>query len=176
MKKTFILSIVALFLLFSLSLVNAEDFEASCSQNFNLKTGTFSSNHSYCTKAVTMVTGKIYYENNDTSAPGADVTVTCYHGNKTSIKTTTSLNNPKIFRGFYKVIFSQKECEDGDTVVVSALKGGLTGENSGIVDNTFIKKLDLAIISVPLIPEFGLLVAGLTIFSAVGIFFFVRRK
>src|SRR3989339_228731 len=66
-----------------------------------------------------------------------------------NIQTTESLSD-----GAYSVTFNE------------------TGTNH---DNAF-GDWDLAIVNVPLVPEFSLIIGSLTILSAVGIFFFVRRE
>ncbi len=183
MKNKIMISIfVAVLIIASVAMVSAtiapedEDIETSCYQNFNPESEAFSFGYSHCTKAITIVTGRIYYDDNDDAfAPKAEVNVTCYHGNKITTKNTTSLNKPGL-RGVYIVAFSQKNCKDGDRVVVEASESWLTGINEGIVDNTFIKKIDLAIVNVALIPEFSTTVGILTALGAVSTFFLVRRK
>jgi hypothetical protein len=124
---------------------------------------------------ITSVGGTIY--NADTQAPiaGASVEVVCHHGLDDNTKTTTSGAV-----GEYNVLFAGDKCAYGDEVTVSADKGPLTGENDGTVTKKGLKvgcfSLDVGVINVPLIPEFGLLVGTLTAASAIFIFFVVRRK
>ena len=123
--------------------------------------------------AETLIAGEIYNADYSATIPGADVTVTCIHGGVPSIKTTTSLED-----GDYSVTFTEtgtNACDNGDSLTVSATKGGLYGSNTGIIHDNAFGTWDLAIVNVPLVPEFGLLIGSLTILSAVGIFFFVRR-
>jgi hypothetical protein len=123
---------------------------------------------------VTFVTGKIYYANTDQPVKKADVIVTCNHNNGVKItkKTTKSEGN-----GLYHVIFNQRlECDENDVVTVKASKDGVSGSNDGKVHDRVIGAIDVAIVNVPLVPEFGTVVGILTAFGAVGVFFIVRRK
>ena len=124
-----------------------------------------------------IITGVIYEENTNNSIADADVNVTCHHkkGNNTI---DTSLQTTSNSTGEYIVYFDDKDCRKGDSVNVSATSNGITGEASGIVIKEKINHIRcrIAHIDVPLIPEFGLLVGSLTLISAAGIFFLVRRK
>jgi hypothetical protein len=76
-------------------------------------------------------------------------------------------------------MFLQNQCDYGDSVTVVAEKGDLTGINDGSVDNNYelgCFDLNVGIVDVPLVPEFGAAVGALTVMAAIGIFFFVRRK
>ncbi|MDD5192282.1 MAG: hypothetical protein PHH54_01085 [Candidatus Nanoarchaeia archaeon] len=163
MKKSFILPILALFLLVSISYV------AACDYN----------NQSDCPFGWTIVRGRIYdITNNNAPVGNAIVNITC-DGHSQIVK---SLNNDGpnsiMLKGSYFVMFPQSQCEDGDEAIVTATKGELSGENSGEIENTAVKCLDVGIINVPLnlIPEFGLFAGSLTLVSAVGVFFLVRRR
>lgn len=124
---------------------------------------------------LTTVGGTIYHETIDNPVEGADVEVTCDGETKT---TTSDVN------GSYSVVFEDDECELGDTVTVHAEKDALTGDNVGSIDMTYhydlgcfcCLDLNVGIVNVPLIPEFGLVIGTLTAISAIGIFFFVRRN
>lgn len=121
--------------------------------------------------AKTLIAGKIYnYDYSDTIA-GADVEVTC-NGN---VQTTTSLSD-----GTYTVTYLETgdfSCNNGNDLSVYAEKDGLSGSRTGTIhDDAFDEDWDLAIVNVPIIPEFGIVIGALTLVSAVGIFFFVRRK
>ena len=50
------------------------------------------------------------------------------------------------------------------------------GEVKNTIFNGFFINVDLAIVNVPLVPEFGVVVGMLTIFGAMGIFLFVRKN
>jgi hypothetical protein len=119
----------------------------------------------------TVVGGTIYQDIITNGVVGADVLVTC---NGTTIPTTSIAN------GAYSVNFDCSVCNYGDAVTVHASKDGLTGDNSGAVDMTWTIpcgiQLDVGIINVPLVPEFGAIVAVLTVMGALGTFFVVRRK
>jgi hypothetical protein len=115
----------------------------------------------------TIVTGVIY--NNPTftnTVSGANVTVNC-NGH---IKNTLSLND-----GSYEVLYSNSLCNVNDSLSVSAVKGDLYGSKTGEV-HSITQTWNFAVVNVPLVPEFGLIAGSLTILSAVGIFFFVRKK
>ena len=122
---------------------------------------------SAATIPLTIVNGKIYHAGdiNDTIA-GASVNVNC---NGYSRNTTSSS------LGSYGVTFCQNECTEGNLVTVYATSGGLYGSNSGVVENGVINWLNVAVINVPLVPEFGLVVGLLTVLSAMVMFFVVRK-
>jgi hypothetical protein len=124
--------------------------------------------------------GGIIYQNEITNViSDADVTVTCNHNGVDYSGVTTSQSN-----GEYGYLFDASECGYGDSVTVDAVKAGLMGTNDGditmtntIVMNKSCKfKLNVGIVNVPMVPEFGVFAGALTLLSAVGIFFFVRRK
>ncbi|KHO53795.1 MAG: hypothetical protein QT05_C0001G0017 [archaeon GW2011_AR13] len=120
--------------------------------------------------AKTLIAGKIYNADFTDTISGADVMVNC-NGN---IQTTESLSD-----GAYSVTFNEtgtNACNNGDTLTVSATKGNLYGSETGIIHDNAFGDWDLAIVNVPLVPEFSLIIGSLTILSAVGIFFFVRRE
>jgi hypothetical protein len=120
--------------------------------------------------AGTLIAGKTYNADFSDVVSGADVEVTC--GNETMTDTSES-------DGTYAVNFDEEDCTIGDEVTVEATKGDLYGEETGIVLDgaTFnVPCNDLAVVNVPMIPEFGLVIGALTAISAIGIFFFVRRK
>ena len=119
----------------------------------------------------TIVGGTIYQEVVEMGVEGADVWVTC---NEETIQTTSGAD------GAYSVNFDCEVCDYGDAVTVHATKEGLSGDNSGAVDMTWQIpcgiQLDVGIVNVPLVPEFGAVVAVLTVMGALGAFFVVRRK
>jgi hypothetical protein len=123
--------------------------------------------------AKTIVAGKIYDSPNFETAnavSGADINVTC-DGNSL---TTTSLSD-----GTYSVEYADTEdCPDGSLVTVVAEKDGNTNSGTGLVHDftAYIPDIYLGIVNIALIPEFGLIVGTLTVLSAVGVFFLVRRK
>jgi len=122
----------------------------------------------------TRIEGKIYEGDLSNGIGGANVTVTCYH--EGSNHTEEMISWPD---GDYIVFFFKNKCEYGDSITVNAEKDGMTGTNSGIVDTRYTAgcfTLDVGIVNVPLIPEFGMIVGTLTAVSAIGIFLFVRRK
>jgi hypothetical protein len=129
--------------------------------------------------STTIIAGKIYNSDYTAIIQGADVTVTC-DGN---MLTTTSGDD-----GAYKVQYTNV-CVDGNSLTVYAEKDSLTGSKTGTVKETcgpsdkdnnclieVLEGTDVAIVNVPLVPEFGTVVGVLTALSAVGVFFFVRKK
>ncbi len=122
----------------------------------------------------TIIAGKIYNSDYTATIAGANVTVTCedsdFYG--VNVENTVSLSD-----GAYSVVFYQEYCNYGDTLTVSATYGDLYGSQSGVIhDNALPGDWDLAVVNVPLVPEFGLIAGLTTILGALGIFFFVRKK
>jgi len=115
-----------------------------------------------------VVAGTIYNSDYSDIVEGASVNVTC---NDSSLP-YTSLSD-----GTYSVKFIGGSCNVGNDVTVSATKGDLHGEKTGVVWNgsNFDIPVDLSVVNVPLVPEFGLFIGALTIMSAVGVFFLVRK-
>ncbi len=119
----------------------------------------------------------VYDAGTDTAISGANVNVVCHHGKHDNSKTAVSNSN-----GEYSALYEYpSKCDYGDKVVVTASKEGAVGENTGKI-NTIeyihhpCTKLNVGVVNVPLVPEFGLVAGAVTLVSAVGIFFFVRRK
>ncbi len=125
--------------------------------------------------AKTVIAGKIYNADYSDTIGAADVTITCVHGEDTNVQITTSLSD-----GSYGVYYNENgenACDSGDALTVSAVKGDLYGSKTGVVhENALPDNWDLAVVNVPLVPEFGIAIGAITLLSAVGIFFFVRRK
>lgn len=122
-----------------------------------------------------LVAGKIYSADFSNVVSGAMVNVTCMDvamGN-------TTLNTMSIEDGSYAATFNPGQCALNDGLSVHAFKEGV-GENTvtGTVNIDMHPMLDLGIgvVNVPLVPEFGVIAAGITVLGAVAIFFFVRRK
>jgi hypothetical protein len=162
MNKTFILPILALFLVLSVSYVSA------CSYN----------DHSDCLVTQTIVEGRVYYEDTNQSAGNASVAIECSHNGTVYTKNAHSINSG-LLKGTYFVIFPQDQCIAGDEVTVSAVKNGLNGEEEGTIKDWISRRcldVDVGIVNIPLVPEFGLIVGTLTIASAIVVFFVVRRK
>ena len=148
MNKLFILAVLA-FLVVSVALVSAGQGNEA-----------------------TVVGGTIYKLEGGGVVPDAFVNVTC----NTYSETTTSLSE-----GEYSVAFAINECDCDDTVNVYAEKGSLYGSNSGAITMCDLQprpslKINVGIVNVPLIPEFGIAVGIMTVLSAVGVFFVIRKK
>ena len=125
--------------------------------------------------AYTLIAGKIYNADFTETIEGADVFVSCTHDNVTTVMNTTSLAD-----GSYGVQYTESgtgSCDNGDFLIVDAshIDFGF-GSSSGEINDDVIGTWDLAVVNVPLVPEFGTVVGMLTIISAVGIFFVVRRE
>ncbi len=125
------------------------------------------------TVQTTYVSGTITDQSNGTVS-GASVDVTC-NGHLNS--TISDVD------GGYSVQYPASECGYNDTVSVSATHGSLNGNSDSVewyTQNTQIGCLELivnvACADVALIPEFGLIVGTLTVLSAIGVFFFVRKN
>ena len=120
--------------------------------------------------AKTIVAGKIYNADFSAVVGGASVDVTC----GATVNSTVSLSD-----GTYVASFASAECDNNDTVMIHAIKAGV-GENTinGTVYDysALIPSLNLGIVNVPLVPEFGLIAGLIAVFGAVGAFFLIRRK
>ena len=155
-KQLFILPILALFVITIMGAVSAELPEVCATVN------------------TTYVTGIVYNSDGNTPLSGANVSVTC---NVVNIETTKSADD-----GSYTVDYDASECAYKDDVTVSVVKGDLTGQNPNptwYTNTSTIGCLEVVVNvacgDVSMVPEFGFFVGALTILSAVGIFFFVRR-
>lgn len=121
--------------------------------------------------AQTVIAGKIYNANFSNVVPGATVEVTCNN----HLVNTTSLSD-----GAYSASYLNAECQGDNSLSVHAYKAGV-GENTitGEIHNNYpIPNFDLnlGVVNVPLVPEFGVTVGILTVLGALGVFFVVRRK
>ena len=123
--------------------------------------------------AATVISGKIYDSPNFETASGVDganINVTC----DSNVLYTTSLRD-----GTYSVTYNvTDDCPDGSTVTVWAEKGGVTNSATGEVHDytAVVEDLYIGVVNIALIPEFGAMVGILTVLSAVGVFFVIRRK
>lgn len=160
--------VFALFALSFLCIVSASMVSAGCGYG----------DHSDCEIDKTFVQGRIYFADTNQSVGNAHVTVTCNHDGTDYVRTTNS-GSSGFFKGTYFVVFPQEKCIAGDTVTVSAVKSGSSGQEDGVVMNWVSHgplDLDIALIDVPLVPEFGFYVGVLTLVSSVGVFFLVRKN
>lgn len=122
----------------------------------------------------TFILGKIYNSPDFQTAKGvvgATVSVTC---NTHTINVTSQVN------GTYSVEFaSDLGCVPGDTASAFATIGNTASNTqTGVIHSYSNNYLDifLGVINIALVPEFTAGIGLLTLVSAVGIFFFVRRK
>jgi len=116
---------------------------------------------------ITYVMGVIYDASDYTPVPGANVSITC---NNIHSKTISD------YHGAYSTQFRTSNCKIGDTAIVSAVKGDLSGTAKGIVHPSQVSFINLAIVHVPMTPEFGFIIGTLTLFASIGIFFIIRRQ
>ena len=118
----------------------------------------------------TAIAGKIYNADFSATESGAAVIVSCNNINQT----TTSLSD-----GAYSVQYSSEVCHEGGKLIVYASKVNV-GSNrvAGEIHDNVIQGFDLnlGVVNVPLVPEFGATVGVLTILGALGVFFVVRKK
>ncbi|HSX01981.1 MAG TPA: hypothetical protein VLI05_01560 [Candidatus Saccharimonadia bacterium] len=95
----------------------------------------------------------------------ASVRVTCNGHTQTDATDT---------HGSYLVVFPVSQCMFGDTVIVSARKGSMSGVTSGTVRG-ITTRLNLAIVNVS-IPEYGLLGALAAGGAGIGLIAYKRRR
>ena len=128
-----------------------------------------SSVHAQAPVQVGIVQGLISGPDNN-ALSGADIVVDC----NGDIKNTTSDGV-----GFYSVQYTNEGCEQGDTATVTATKDGQTGIASGTLQDAgtigFLK-LDLAVVHVPVVPEFGLITGGLALLTSAGSYIAYKRR
>jgi hypothetical protein len=121
--------------------------------------------------AKTLIAGKIYNHDYSKTVAGADVSVNC----NSNIRNTTSLGD-----GSYAAVYNEIDCDVNDSLNVYAFHPSYGfGNETGIINKDVFNNStpwNLGLVNVPLVPEFGLIVGALTILSAAGIFFFVRRN
>lgn len=115
----------------------------------------------------TLIAGKIYNADFSETISNASVIVTC----NGTVMSTISLDD-----GSYSVTYLQADCAYGSDLSVAGTKGDLHGYSEGVINDDAFMGWDLAIVNVPLVPEFGVFVGFMTLLSAIGVFFFVRRE
>jgi hypothetical protein len=124
--------------------------------------------------AETLIAGKIYNHDFSETVSNATVIVTCNGHDRMEISKAD---------GSYGASYLEtgnQSCDVGNNLSVYAIHPSY-GENTveGIInDKSEFSFLDmnLGVVNVPLVPEFGAIVGLLTIISAVSVFFFVRRE
>ena len=113
----------------------------------------------------TYVAGTVTH--NGTPVSGASVIVACGDGSDQDSSTTSA--------GGYIVYFSTDQCYNGLTANVSASYNGLSGSNSGAV-NGLGADVNLALVNVSLVPEFGVITGITAIALGGGAFLVIRRQ
>jgi hypothetical protein len=127
-----------------------------------------------CTFEKTIVRGKVFDQSTNDNVAKADVEIIC-HGESGDVTKTTKTGPT----GRYRVVFDQNECDYGDEVTVHAEKDGLTGTSEGTINWTrdgYCIDLDIGVVNVPLVPEFGAVVGVMTLMGSISIFFLIRKK
>jgi hypothetical protein len=132
----------------------------------------------------TKITGFVYQNNNISDiVSGASVDVSCLHDGS-----ETKLNSISNNKGVYKVEFNGNVCTYGDVLDFYATNGVKYGSRTVTLGETCDEKdesclepnssgtTNIAMVDLPLVPEFGVFAGALTLLSAVGIFFFVRKR
>jgi hypothetical protein len=115
---------------------------------------------------VTVIGGKI--TNKGSAVSGANVIISC----NGTVKSTSSVGD-----GSYGVTYDAAACGPNDNASVHATKGGLGGSNSaGVNPSTFSSQVNIAMVDVSVVPEFGFLTGAATIAVAGSAFMIVRRK
>lgn len=148
MKKILALSFLALFLVASIAMVSAQDGYK------------------------TLIAGKIY-DSPDFETAGAVSGATVYVTCNSITKTATSKID-----GTYSIEYTPEEGCYNIQASAYATLGAVTSNTmtADIQNYTQSFNLYLGVINIALIPEFGVFVGALTLLSAVGVFFLVRRK
>jgi hypothetical protein len=142
-------------------------------------TGIVSATFNQCGFETTVVDGTIYQAGgnpNDNPIEGADVVVTCKHGGVNYTSAVVQSDD----EGHYAVNFPANQCDLDDEVTVSASLGEISNEEQGEIEYSFSYgcrcRVNIGVVDVPLIPEFGILLGGLTIAGALIAFFVIRRQ
>jgi len=128
--------------------------------------------------ATTIIVGTIYNEDYTHKIGDAEITVACTHDSQINYRYTTSASSGTEI-GDYWVSYPETGndgCSGGDSVTVTATKGDLFGTETETVVEDTLTGLDVAIINVPMTPEFGIVVGSLTLFASIGIFFLLKRE
>ena len=135
-----------------------------------------------CNMQNIIVTGYVYDESGfikQDGIIGATVYATCLHNGVAITKTAISKSEGK-----YSITFDKRECNYGDSIikVYSEAYGTPGPETTGYVQFIYpyacVAKINSPNPNVipPLIPEFSLAIGVLTVVSAIGVFFIVRRN
>jgi hypothetical protein len=118
----------------------------------------------FAVSAKTDITGTVTNHNNPVSS--ASVTVNC---NSSSGTDTTDAS------GDYLVVFDAADCPSGAPISVAASKNGQSGHSSGTA-NAITTKLNVALVNVNVVPEYGLIgMVGATLIGG-GIFIVIRQR
>jgi hypothetical protein len=110
------------------------------------------------------VTGTVTH--NGSPVDSASVVVTC---DSNVLDSSTSAG------GGYLVTFTTDQCPSGATAYVSASSGNLSGSNNGVVNGLSVD-VNLALVDVSLVPEFGVITGIVAIIIGSGAFLVIRRR
>ena len=126
------------------------------------------------TPVSTIVSGTIYQDSINNVVSDANVEVICEHDNLTYTLNAISESN-----GEYSVTYFGDQCALNDYVTVNAQKDGLVGSQDGSITMTHQLipglELDVGVINVPLVPEFGVIAGLVALIGGLGVFFYVRN-
>ena len=120
----------------------------------------------------TIIAGKVYQNSDLEHSPPADfanVSVTC----NSIEKNTTALGD-----GTYSILFNLTDgCLNTVASGYATWNGTKSLPQTGNIQNyTSSFDLYLGVINIAMVPEFGVIAGALTLVSAVGIFFLVRKR
>lgn len=125
--------------------------------------------HAFSGFQVGIVQGLISGSDNN-PVDGASVSVTC-NGN-----TQTATSNAA---GFYSVQFANNVCTTGMNASVTATKNSQSGSASGVMQDggtIGFLRLDLAVVHVPIVPEFGLITGLVALATSAGSYAFLKKR
>jgi hypothetical protein len=184
MKKALMLMVLGLFVVSMMGAVSAETFiyedkgvicevddDVFC-ESYTPTSKSFSASSAKSHPIYTVVAGRIWNEDATAGVRGANVEIICDNNESLTTKNTTSLAE-----GFFIEFFDDIDCSIGDLVTINADDGnGLVGhEGPREIKKKLFFDWNIIYFRVPMTPEFGFILGLLTLVSAVGIFFVVRR-
>jgi len=109
--------------------------------------------------------GKVWNSEHNSGVEGANITINCNN----HIQNLLTVSN-----GNYGTNYSLYDCPHNSNVTVYAFKGTESGTESDQV-GAYGTEINLTLISITLTPEFGIITGIITLFGALGIFFYMRK-